>query len=94
LSAVDVTDFWGTVNSRVVPLPPEEGQTQKRYLRTYEQANNEALLHINNIIDSASSTSELYRAEQIINADRGIGSGGNPLGSLYSNRQQVQKQLS
>ena len=91
LSAVDVTDFWGTVNSRVVPLPPEEGQTQKRYLRTYEQANNEALLHINNIIDSASSTSELYRAEQIINSDRGIGSGGNPLGSLYSNRESSTK---
>jgi len=86
LSSVDVADFWGTVKSRVIPLPPAEGETQKRYLRTYEQANNEAFLHINNVIDSAKSTDELYRAEQIINADRGTGSGGNPLGSLYSNR--------
>ena len=91
LSAVEVQDFWGTVKSRVIPLPPAEGETQKRYLRTYEQANNEALLHINSIIDSAKSTDELYRAEQIINADRGIGSGGNALGSLYSNRTTSEK---
>ena len=90
LSSSNTNDYWDTVKSLVVQVPPEEGSTQKRYIRTFEQANKSAMLHLTSAIDTATTTAELGKIEDIIRKDRGTGVGGNPLGSLYDNRNKAE----
>jgi hypothetical protein len=84
VSRTEPEDFWKEVNSLHTPLPPEEGGTVRRYLYTNKEANDAALLFLNNAIDGAASTADLAKIEDIINMDRGVGEGGNQLGSLRS----------
>ena len=84
VSQAEASTFWDNVNSLKSPLPPEEGQTTKRVHYTNDEANQSAYTYITSAIDTAQTTSDLYKIEQILEADRGIGEGGNPLGSLRS----------
>jgi hypothetical protein len=84
VSQSDANTFWETVNSLKSPLPPEEGQTKKRVHYTNDEANKSAYTYLSNAIDTAQSTSDLFKIEQILEADRGTGEGGNQLGSLRS----------
>jgi hypothetical protein len=86
LSGAAPKDYWNTVNSLVVKVPPQEGDTKTRYIRTYEEANKSAMLHLSTSVDNATTTAELAKIEDIIKTDRGIGVGGNKLGSIYENR--------
>jgi len=84
VSVGDADTFWGKVNGLKSDLPPEEGQTKKRQHYTNDEANQSAYTYITSAIDTAQTTSDLYKIEQILEADRGIGEGGNQLGSLRS----------
>lgn len=84
VSVGDASTFWGKVNGLKSDLPPEEGQTTKRKHYTNDEANQSAYLYISSAIDGATTTADLYKIEQILEADRGVGEGGNQLGSLRS----------
>jgi hypothetical protein len=84
LSQSDADTFWNTRNSLESPLPPEEGQTKKRFHYTNDEANQSAYTYISNAIDTAQDTLDLFKIEKILEADRGVGKGGNQLGSLRS----------
>lgn len=91
LSTATPNNFWELTKGMVIKVPPAEGETGVRYIRTFEEANKSALLYLNNSIDTASTTADLEKIEDIIKADRGVGVGGNQLGSLYSVRQKNPK---
>ena len=80
------TDYFKQANSFIEPLPPEEGKKEMRYLNSPSEVNEIVLFNLDKGIDTASTTTELSRIEDIMRADRGVGQGGNQLGSIFSNK--------
>jgi len=79
-------EYFQQANSFIEPLPPEEGKKEMRYLNSPSEVNEIVLFNLDKGIDTASNTSELSRIEDIMKADRGIGKGGNALGSIFDNK--------
>jgi len=86
LDSRNADDYYKQANSFIVDLPPEEGDNKKRYLNSPEEVNEIVLFNLTNSLKTASTTAEIARIENIIKADRGVGKGGNNLGSIYSNK--------
>jgi hypothetical protein len=80
------SEYHQQANSFIEPLPPEEGKKEMRYLNSPSEVNEIVLFNLDKGIDTASNTSELTRIEDIMRADRGVGQGGNQLGSIFSNK--------
>jgi len=79
-------EYFKQANSFIEPLPPEEGSKKMRYLNSPSEVNEIVLFNLDKGIDTASNTSELSRIEDIMRADRGVGQGGNALGSIFGNK--------
>jgi len=86
LDSRNANEYHQQANSFIVALPPEEGDNKKRYLNSPDEVNEIVLFNLDKGIDTASNTSELSRIEDIMRADRGVGQGGNALGSIFSNK--------
>jgi hypothetical protein len=93
LSASDTRDVWSTANSLKVALPPEEGQSQTRYLYTNEEINKTVIAHAKELLDTATSTEDTDRAIKILSMDRGLGTDGTKLGSLADTKREDVSQL-
>ena len=95
ISAADITDVWATANSLKIPLPPEEGEKETRYMYSNEEINEVVMAYANNLLDTATSTDEVDRALKILSSPRGVGKDGMQLGSLKSTkRKDVSKLIS
>tara|TARA_R100000734_G_C3316306_1_gene108760 strand:- start:372 stop:2354 length:1983 start_codon:yes stop_codon:yes gene_type:complete len=79
-------DYWKTLQTLNSELPNESGITGKAYYFDTEELNQVALDHAAWILSTATTVEEIEKAESILRADRGIGKGGNPLGSLLSTK--------
>jgi hypothetical protein len=90
LSASDTRDVWTTASSLKVALPPEEGQSQTRYLYTNEEINKTVIAHAKELLDTATSTEDTDRAIKILSMDRGLGTDGTKLGTL-ENQERISK---
>ena len=84
LSSFSAETFWERKSSLEVDLPAETKNGKKHKLYTTDESNASAYLYLRGGIDSATTSEELYKIEQIIDADRGVGKGGNELGSMRS----------
>ena len=84
LSSFSAETFWERKSSLEVDLPAETKNGKKHKLYTTDESNASAYLYLRGGIDSATTSEELYKIEQIIDADRGTGKGGNQLGSMRS----------
>jgi hypothetical protein len=93
LSASDTRDVWTTASSLKVALPPEEGQSQTRYLYTNEEINKTVIAHAKELLDTATSTEDTDRAIKILSMDRGLGTDGTKLGSLADTKREDVSQL-
>ena len=82
----DPNEYHKQANSFIVQIPPEEGSNKIRYLNSPSEMNEYVLQNLTNSLNTATSNSEISRIESIIKADRGVGKGGNKLGSIYSNK--------
>ena len=79
-------DYWKTLQTLNSELPNESGITGKAYYFDTEELNQVAIDHAAWILSTATTVEEIEKAESILRADRGIGKGGNPLGSLLSTK--------
>jgi len=79
-------DYWKTLQTLNSQLPNESGITGKAYYFDTEELNQVAIDHAAWILSTATTVEEIEKAESILRADRGIGKGGNPLGSLLSTK--------
>jgi len=84
LSSFSAETFWERKSSLEVDLPAETKNGKKHKLYTTDESNASAYLYLSGAIDTATTSEELYKIEQIIDADRGVGKGGNELGSMRS----------
>ena len=84
LSSFSAETFWERKSSLEVDLPAETKNGKKHKLYTTDESNASAYLYLRGGIDSATTSEELYKIEDIIDADRGTGTGGNELGSMRS----------
>ena len=84
LSSFSAETFWERKSSLEVDLPAETKNGKKHKLYTTDESNASAYLYLSGAIDTATTSEELYKIEQIIDADRGTGTGGNQLGSMRS----------
>lgn len=85
-SVSNAEEYHKQANSYIVQVPPEEGSNKTRYLNSPSEMNEYVLQNLTNSIATATDTQQLGRIEDIINADRGVGKGGNKLGSISSNK--------
>ena len=86
LDVQDASTYHQTANSYMINLPPEEGDTKKRQYATTTEMNDYVIQNLTNNIATATTIKELGRIEDIIATDRGVGVGGNNLGSIASNK--------
>ena len=84
LSSFSAETFWERKSSLEVDLPAETKNGKKHKLYTTDESNASAYLYLRGGIDTATTSEELYKIEDIIDADRGTGKGGNQLGSMRS----------
>lgn len=78
--------YWAQLETLNTQLPNVSGLTGKQYYFTTEEMNQLAINHASWILSTATTTAELDKAMSILNADRGTGKGGNPLGSLMNTK--------
>ena len=88
-TVTDIEEYWPTVNSLGSKLPDDGG---KNFFFTTDEMNELVLQDVRGLILNATSLDDFDKAQAILLADRGIGKGGNKLGSLLStNREDVDK---
>lgn len=95
ISKADVTDVWDIINKDLIAtkLPPEEGQTTSRQFYSNEEGNEVAIHHVNDLYNTATSTSDIDRGIKILNANRGVKKDGTKLGSLMDTKRQDVSEL-
>lgn len=74
--ALPIDQYWANLNSQTIELP--EGSA----LLTTKQINDVAIAHVEQIISTAQTQEDVDRALAILQSNRGVGKGGNDLGSL------------
>jgi len=75
--------YWETIKSLNTAMPIE-GKEKAYFFDTNELNMEVALGHAKFLLASATTTEELDKAMKILTSDRGIGKGGNKLGSLLN----------
>ena len=83
----DGETYWANLQSLNTRLPDTDG-TGKQFYFTNEEMNDVALRHANYIYTTATTDADLERAITILTSDRGVGSGGNNLGSLIDTKRE------
>lgn len=86
LNYASPAEYYQLANSFIVQVPPEEGDNKTRYLNSPSEMNEYILENLSTSLATATTSEEIARIEEIIKTDRGIGIGGNDLGSIYSNK--------
>ena len=85
LSTVGIDEYWQTVSSLGSQMPNDGGEN---FFFTTDEMNALVMQDVRGIILNATSEDDFDRAEAIMLADRGIGKGGNQLGSLTSTKRE------
>ncbi|MBT23825.1 MAG: hypothetical protein CMD62_06160 [Gammaproteobacteria bacterium] len=88
-TVTDINEYWETVASLNSRMPNDGGEN---YFFTTDEMNELVMQDVRGLILNATSLDDFDKAQAILLADRGIGKGGNKLGSLLStNREDVDK---
>ena len=80
----DMTTYWDNVKTLNTQMPNVDGQ--KAFYFDTDEMNEVAMAHAEWILDMAEKSEDLAVAMEILTSDRGVGAGGNKLGSLISTR--------
>ena len=80
----DMTTYWDNVKTLNTQMPNVDGQ--KAFYFDTDEMNEVAMAHAEWILDMAEKSEDIAVAMEILTSDRGVGAGGNKLGSLISTR--------
>ena len=80
----DMTTYWDNVKTLNTQMPNVDGQ--KAFYFDTDEMNEVAMAHAEWILKMAEKSEDLAVAMEILTSDRGVGAGGNKLGSLISTR--------
>ncbi len=80
----DMTTYWDNVKTLNTQMPNVNGQ--KAFYFDTDEMNEVAMAHAEWILKMAEKSEDLAVAMEILTSDRGVGAGGNKLGSLISTR--------
>ena len=80
----DMETYWDNVKTLNTQMPNVDGQ--KAFYFDTDEMNEVAMAHAEWILDMAEKSEDIAVAMEILTSDRGVGAGGNKLGSLISTR--------
>ena len=80
----DMSTYWERIKTLNTQMPKQNGE--KAYYFDNDEMNEVAMSHAKWILSTATDSDQLDVAIQILTSDRGVGAGGNKLGSLISTR--------
>ena len=88
-TVTDISQIIPMVNSLAVELPKLEGEGKRNFFFSTQEQNALLLNYANKLYLTATTQDQLERASNILNLDRGIGKGGNELGSLINSNEKA-----
>lgn len=80
----DMETYWDNVKTLNTQMPNVDGQ--KAFYFDTDEMNEVAMAHAEWILNMAEKSEDIAVAMEILTSDRGVGAGGNKLGSLISTR--------
>ena len=88
-TVTDISQIIPMVNSLAVELPKLEGEGKRNFFFSTQEQNALLLNYANKLYLTATTQDQLERASNILNLDRGVGKGGNELGSLINSNEKA-----